>query len=345
MFRIDIITLFAAFGAFQGIIFSLILWFRKKTSKANKIFALLLFSTSIRIAKNIIVHAREIDPDWEMPFLVWRILIKVGLTFQFAIGPLFVLYFLARLNPKFKVEKKHLWHFLPFVLLLVTVSFQPWAFWQHGALLASYISILSYYLWAFWIYRHAFKNTDNDQSIKWLRNLLIVTGILLFAYSPALFKYIGYIGGAVLYAIGIYLVSALVLGKDRFFSYFQQKYPGSSIQNGKSKELLEKLNHEMKVVEVFLDSDLSLLRLSKQIGVSTNSLSQLINVHFHKNFTDYINAFRIEKSKQLLLDPSNNKTKVIAIAFDCGFKSLSTFNTVFKKFVGVPPNQFRKENS
>ncbi len=345
MFRVDLITLFAAFGAIQGILFSLILWFRNKSKQADKIFALLLFATSIRIAKNIVVHIRQIDPDIQMSPEIWRLLVNIGITHQFAIGPLFLLFFLIRTNDKFRFTKGYLWHFAPYALMMAYSPFQEWASWASWGLWLSYISILAYFVGATWVFVKALKTEGFNEGLKWLRNLLIICGLLLLAYSPALFKYIGYIGGAVLYALGIYFVSALVLGKGRFFAFFQHRYPGSSIKSAQSETLKRQLEQVVIHDSRYLDSNLSLSKLAKELGISPNALSQLINTEHQRSFTDYINQHRIEKAKALLSDPLHRKTKIVAIAFECGFNGLSTFNTVFKKMVGTPPNQFRKENN
>ncbi|MBL7864526.1 MAG: AraC family transcriptional regulator [Cyclobacteriaceae bacterium] len=42
-----------------------------------------------------------------------------------------------------------------------------------------------------------------------------------------------------------------------------------------------------------------------------------------------------------MLDPGNKNYKIISVAFDAGFNSKTTFNTVFKKFTGLTPTDFR----
>ena len=342
LFRLDFITLFAAFGAFQGLLFAVILWFRKGSLLSNRLFSLLLLATSIRIAKNIVVHIREIDPDLEMSLQTWRLLVNIGLSHQFAIGPLFVLYFLSRTQAKFSIKRHWVWHFLPFAGLLITSPWQSWPFWRDYALLASYISILGYYLWAVWIFRRSIKHLEQLNGSRWLRDLLLITGLLLLVYSPALFKYVGYIGGAVLDSVGLYGLSMILLQQNRFFSYFQSKYPGAQVSGEKSNKLLQLLKQKLEKEAVYLDPELSLSKLAGEMEVSVNILSQLINSHYKQNFSDYINGFRIEHAKKLLGDPKHERDKIATIAFESGFNSLSRFNTVFKKVVGVPPSAYKK---
>jgi AraC-like DNA-binding protein len=56
------------------------------------------------------------------------------------------------------------------------------------------------------------------------------------------------------------------------------------------------------------------------------------------NFTDYLARVRIEKSKNLLLNPN---LRVSEIAYEVGFQSLTHFNRVFKKLLGQSPTDYR----
>ncbi len=276
---------------------------------------------------------------------LWWSLVHIGLSHQFAIGPLFLLYFLSRTKNKFQITKIHFAHFIPFFVLLILTPLLEWPFWRYGGLWASYISILSYYLYSLWIYRKALGELPNLESLPWLKSLLIICGILLLAYSPALFKYVGYLGGSVLYAIGIYFVTIMVLGRDRFLSYFQDRYPGTSLDKEKTAQLIELIESKIHEEHIYLNADLSLSSLASELNTTANILSKVINSHYKKNFADFINSFRINKAKAILKDPSEVNLKIVAIAFDCGFNSLSTFNTVFKKLEGTAPNQYRKANN
>jgi len=55
-------------------------------------------------------------------------------------------------------------------------------------------------------------------------------------------------------------------------------------------------------------------------------------------FTEFVNHYRIDKAKKLLLQNHN----VTETCFDCGFESLSYFNRTFKKITGENPMAFKK---
>jgi AraC-like DNA-binding protein len=51
---------------------------------------------------------------------------------------------------------------------------------------------------------------------------------------------------------------------------------------------------------------------------------------------------RIAEAKHRLIDPANQHITILAIAYDIGFNSKSTFNTAFKKYTKMTPSQFKK---
>ena len=60
-----------------------------------------------------------------------------------------------------------------------------------------------------------------------------------------------------------------------------------------------------------------------------------------KNFYDLINGYRVEEAKRLLLDSKNMNYTILSVGFEAGFNSKTTFNTVFKKFTGLAPTDYR----
>jgi len=56
------------------------------------------------------------------------------------------------------------------------------------------------------------------------------------------------------------------------------------------------------------------------------------------NFTDYVAQVRVEKARNLLLNPD---LRISEIAYAVGFQSLTHFNRVFKKVIGRCPSQYR----
>ncbi len=74
-------------------------------------------------------------------------------------------------------------------------------------------------------------------------------------------------------------------------------------------------------------------------------LSQVINIGFQQNYYDLINSLRIAEAKRMISTPSTQNLKIIAIAYDVGFNSKSTFNAAFKKHAGMTPTQYKAKTA
>ena len=84
--------------------------------------------------------------------------------------------------------------------------------------------------------------------------------------------------------------------------------------------------------------DLSLGQVAKAVNTSTFYFCKLFKKVTGINFTDYLSRVRIEKAKNLLLNPN---LRISEIAYEVGFQSLTHFNRVFKKIIGQSPTRYR----
>ena len=89
-----------------------------------------------------------------------------------------------------------------------------------------------------------------------------------------------------------------------------------------------------------LSEDLSLGQVAKAVNASTFYFCKLFKKSVGINFIDHVSNLRIEKAKNLLLNPN---CLVSEIAFEVGFQSLTHFNRVFKKLTGVSPSKYRAQ--
>jgi AraC-like DNA-binding protein/ligand-binding sensor protein len=86
--------------------------------------------------------------------------------------------------------------------------------------------------------------------------------------------------------------------------------------------------------------NLRLGHVAKAVNTSTFYFCKMFKKVTGINFTDYLSRVRIEKSKNLLLNPN---LRVSEIAFEVGFQSLTHFNRVFKKVLGQSPTEYRAQ--
>jgi AraC-like DNA-binding protein len=100
----------------------------------------------------------------------------------------------------------------------------------------------------------------------------------------------------------------------------------------------------MEQEKPYLVPALTLDKLAVQLRMQPRILSHLINRHFDCNFFEFVNSYRVEESKQLLADPTSSEKNMLDIMYDVGFNSKATFNTLFKKKVGMTPSEYRKQS-
>lgn len=118
------------------------------------------------------------------------------------------------------------------------------------------------------------------------------------------------------------------------------EYKHSGLKEEDALYYHQHLTEIMKTRKPYLEPKLSLNALADYLDISLNHLYQVINQYEEKNFYDYINEYRVEEFKKRALKPENNNFSILAIAYDSGFNSKSSFNQVFKKIVGKTPSQY-----
>jgi AraC-like DNA-binding protein len=91
---------------------------------------------------------------------------------------------------------------------------------------------------------------------------------------------------------------------------------------------------------LFKDNELSLAKLAETSGLNVHLASKAINECSGGNFYDWVNLYRVEQAKSLLLESDG---QVSRICYDVGFNSKSTFYAAFKKVTGLTPGAFRKQ--
>lgn len=143
----------------------------------------------------------------------------------------------------------------------------------------------------------------------------------------------------------MFLISFLIffsLGVSKLFNGIDSKGTLAQDKQAIDPEQITALTNYMNEHKPYLNQLLTLENLAAQTSMPARQLSQVINRHFDKNFFEYINSYRIEESKELLSQEENAKTTMLAIMAQAGFNSKATFNTFFKKIVGMTPTQYRK---
>ncbi len=120
-----------------------------------------------------------------------------------------------------------------------------------------------------------------------------------------------------------------------------------SKQYYKENEDLQRCKDSLRVLlkrdNIYLQNNVSLNNIAGKIGVSPKLLSYVINEELKMTFRELINSYRIQRAKELLI--LEDERSILDIAYDTGYNSKEVFNRVFKKFTGITPSQFRKEEN
>ena len=98
----------------------------------------------------------------------------------------------------------------------------------------------------------------------------------------------------------------------------------------------------MEIERCYLKPGLSIDALAEHLRTPVQPLRALIHAGMgHRNFTSFVNHFRLMHAKALLGDPDRARDTILSIALGAGFASLPTFNRVFRDAEGCTPSEFR----
>jgi len=222
--------------------------------------------------------------------------------------------------------------------------------------------------------RHLFSETSliNLKWVKWLINgyllLIIVWTSIYFLIRKfsAYFNLLTFINSALITPY-IYIITFKSISQPTLWqiqAHRNRNEVEEEISNAeetesqitnpeKSKVAKPGLNHDkisdvanriivlMEKENLYQETELTLRQLAQKLQLPAYQVSQAINEGLKKSFYDLINNYRVEKAKHLLMDPKNENFTILSVGFEAGFNSKTTFNTVFKKFTGLTPTDFR----
>lgn len=123
------------------------------------------------------------------------------------------------------------------------------------------------------------------------------------------------------------------------------KYQKSLLRPEESEDYLTRLTAFMDEKQPHKIPTLTIQELSEAVGIPKHGISQVINDRLGKNFYDFVNFYRVEEAKRLLLDPEFRKLTQVALSEEAGFNSKATFFAVFKKQTGLTPSSYAKQQA
>jgi AraC-like DNA-binding protein len=228
----------------------------------------------------------------------------------------------------------------------------------------SYISFFYYLYLTLKLYSHYqqyikanFSTTDNIE-FEWIRNILyaVSAAVVIFfifellsvlfpsAYSYRFDWYAYFCMGIIIFYLSI--SGLLSVNRNLFRLHFKPE--SIAIDNNKQQAVDETLRalllEHLMINKPYLEPELSLSDLAKQLKTNPAILSKLINEGFGQNFNDFINEHRIRDLMEKLKMGEHKNQTLLGLALDSGFNSKATFNRSFKKLTSMSPKEWMSQN-
>lgn len=147
---------------------------------------------------------------------------------------------------------------------------------------------------------------------------------------------------ASMYAIGCMVYNEpSIFNGTLFSSLFLKESRVNEFSVATQQELYADLLSHMHTNKPYLNSELRLVGLADEMGLSSHMISKLINDQSGKNFNHFINDFRLVEAERLLLE--NDEVFVKNIYYDVGFNSKGAFYKAFKAKNKCTPSDFKNQ--
>jgi AraC-like DNA-binding protein len=363
-------SLICFIAVLQGAIFAglLALRFLKDKKTADLALAVLLLVLCSSLVTPLIGFANVYDRNQWLTFFPFTIAYSYGVLVWF--------YVVLLTNSSRRLTRRDLLFFLPaavyvafrLILFAQDLEFKDWFNENYYVPIAGpfvfiteflwnvaflYLSISHYRKYRAWLD----ENFSDTAKLKfdWVRNFLyLFTFVFVFGavfdFTNSFIYKLSYIQyfyfELVLALVTYYLAIAGYLRSRAIELDFTPKTeePDSKkalLSERELERLKTRLRNLMETEKPYLNPQLTLGELAKNLAVNSAVLSFAINHGCGKNFNDFVNEFRIGEVKEKLQKGAAEDLTLLAVAFDSGFNSKATFNRAFKKFTGVSPKEFQ----
>ncbi len=365
------ILIIHSFGALFGLFLSVVIFFKRENSYANRLLSLTILVLST---------------------ILWGLFFKEKGTvtfFRYLVGPLtylywplFYLYVSVTTRTLNRIGKRDFIHFIPAVLALlyyvsaylffpddgvfyITSSGIETDYRSFSGGLSGLIKLIYGWIYLFSMFKiiKSYRRKIEEYfsrieriNLLWLSTLV---SIYLAVWSLGTLVAPLYIAGLdfpAWFTTGMmHLNATFMTGWICAIGYFVINQPdifketdmmaramsdSAPVAGGVEDSIAEKLTAFMESSKPFFDCDLNLSLLAEKLDIQPYLLSRVINSHFEQNFYGFINGYRVDAVKERLKDPDETEN-LLSIAFDCGFRSKSGFNSIFRKVTGMSPTEYR----
>lgn len=375
---LDVFNLIVEVGIFQGIIMAVVLFFLPVKHSGKVLFSLILLILAL-LSFKILLHTLDL---WNLPMFHF-----FPLAIDTTLPPLLYLYIRAITNSEPSGRKSILYFIPTIVFMAYAVLVYIWALPLQDNLLKDelagkllfnkvkdaedFVAVISAVI--YWIagfkrivnYREWLFSSQSDnrfQEFTWLKNLLVISGILVLAIMVVVtledILSVGQHHFIHLQVFYIYIAFITYYLSIKGFALYNT--PGRFIRLGEKPLLKDGIDvpklpeddlhaiksliiHSLETNRIYLNPELSIKEMAQNIGYPVASVSMAVNKCFGMNFRNLINKYRVEEVKRLLKDPPSHLS-MLGIALECGFNSEASFYRIFRQETGLSPSDYMKSN-
>ncbi|TAL39294.1 MAG: helix-turn-helix domain-containing protein, partial [Spirochaetes bacterium] len=145
---------------------------------------------------------------------------------------------------------------------------------------------------------------------------------------------------------GVLVVGAYLAGQryPQFMQFLaiqakRRRYERSLLDGMDFEAVSARLSGLMEEGRLYTREDLTLKALSDSLAITPHQLSQLLNERFKMNFKSYVNSYRVNDARRILVEEP--ESSVISVAYVVGFNSKSSFYRAFLRETGTTPHEYR----
>lgn len=134
--------------------------------------------------------------------------------------------------------------------------------------------------------------------------------------------------------VGLFEILSILSESDEIENINTEAY---SPANNQSKN--DRLSDVFDYVKDHYKDDISLIEIATIAHLTPTSFCRMFKLKTKKSFVEYLNAIRVSNACKLLIETDMG---ISEIAYECGYKTASNFNQLFKKLTGTTPKEYRK---
>jgi len=335
-----------------GVTFILLLGFAKKTGlPANRFLVLALTAIILWMT-----WALSIDIGLDVYPVNWSWL---PMSLSLAIGPLVFFYVRKKTRPDYKLSRKDILHLSPLLLDILLLIRTDTVVYRLGSvlLLLGAISVIAYNYCSNRLIKDFHRrqrinlNGRKRDELRWLQRLMAGVNIFSLLYIPYVaLEYFYFHNGLSIHAQYLwYLLLEVMIARIAATAIVNQEaealvWSPEMTKSSPTADIMQKgawLRRAVETGRLYEDPELTVSTLAEKLEIPAWELSRLINIAIEKNFSDFINEYRVREVARKIKDPAYDHITLLGIAYDSGFNSKSTFNRTFRDMTGKSAAEYK----